>query len=119
MEKKNVNMNINDGDSFFAHELSINFNPMQFILDFKCITPRIDPRSQESIVLNMKHNVVMLDPWQTKRMLTLLDKVVKDYEKDFGKIEKPKQLERYEKNNKKKATQAVKDNTTAAPSYLG
>ena len=119
MEKqtKNVNMNIQDGDSFFAHELSINFNPLQFILDFKNITPRIDPRSQENIVLNMKHNVIMLDPYHTKKMLELLGKVVSDYEKEFGKIEKPKQLEKYEKKASKKGK--VKDTEKISPSYFG
>lgn len=124
MEKqtKNVNMNIQDGDSFFAHELSINFNPLQFILDFKNITPRIDPRSQESIVLNMKHNVIMLDPYHTKKMFELLSKVVSDYEKEFGKIEKPKQLEKYEKRSNKKESGKkgkAKDTEKISPSYFG
>ena len=118
MEKqtKNVNMNIQDGDSFFAHELSINFNPLQFVLDFKNITPRIDPRSQESIVLNLKHNVIMMDPYHTKKTLELLEKVVKDYEKDFGKIEKPKQLEKYEKKSSKKGKEKAEK---ISPSYFG
>lgn len=115
MEKKNVNMNIQDGDSFFAHELSINFNPMQFVLDFKNVTPRIDPRSRESIVLSLKHNVILMDPWHVKRMLELLAKVIKDYEKEFGRIEKPKQLEKYEKKAKKKGS----SDKMAAPSYFG
>lgn len=118
MEKqtKNVNMNIQDGDSFFAHELSINFNPLQFILDFKNVTPRVDPRSRESIVLNLKHNVIMMDPFHAKRMLGLLDKVIKDYEKEFGKIEKPKALDKYEKNVKKKGKGKAGKTT---PSYFG
>jgi len=60
MEEK-VNLNISDGDVFFAHELSINFNPMQFIFDFKSITPRVDPRSQTKASISLKHNVVMVD----------------------------------------------------------
>ncbi|MFO8016545.1 MAG: DUF3467 domain-containing protein [Candidatus Woesearchaeota archaeon] len=121
-DKKNVNMNIQDGDSFFAHELSINFNPMQFIFDFKNITPRVDPRSQENMVLSLKHNVIMMDPWQTKRMISLLDKVIKDYEKEFGKITKPKQLEKYEKKKPGKKSKAKKDEEAkkiSAPSYFG
>lgn len=116
-EKKNVNMNINDGESFFAHEISINFNPLQFILDFKNITPRIDPRSQESIVLSMKHNVIMMDPWQAKRVLALLDKVVKDYEKEFGTIEKPKALKKYEEKASKKIKTAK--GKAPVPNYFG
>jgi len=44
MVEKKVNFGIEDGDNFFAHEVSVNFNPTQFVLDFKCITPRVDPR---------------------------------------------------------------------------
>lgn len=115
-ERKEVNMNINDGDSFFAHELSINFNPLQFILDFKNITPRVDPRSRESIVLFLKHNVIMMDPYHTKNMFELLGKVVGDYEKQFGKIEKPKALQRYEQRAKKGKESKSKEK---APSYFG
>ncbi len=37
-QKESINLAISDGDPFFAHEVSINFNPMQFILDFRCIS---------------------------------------------------------------------------------
>ncbi|MFH2028171.1 MAG: hypothetical protein ABIJ08_03465, partial [Nanoarchaeota archaeon] len=56
--EKRVNFGINDGDAFFAHEISVNFNPTQFVLDFKSITPRVDPRSNEGPVIALKHNVV-------------------------------------------------------------
>ena len=35
MEEKKLNVSIVDGKTFYAHEASINFNPTQFILDFK------------------------------------------------------------------------------------
>ena len=54
-EQKKINISINEGMEFFAHELSVNFNPTQFIFDFKCITPRVDPRSKEVPHLNIKH----------------------------------------------------------------
>ncbi|HLC46163.1 MAG TPA: DUF3467 domain-containing protein [Candidatus Nanoarchaeia archaeon] len=132
--EKNVNMTITDGEAFFAHELSVNFNPMQFILDFKCVTPRVDPRSKESIVLNMKHNVIMVDPFHAKRIATLLGDMVKRYEKDFGKIERPKALERFEKNAQKAQPASTVESSgkksgkeakikggkkASAPSYLG
>lgn len=122
MEKidKKVNMTIKDGEAFFAHEVSINFNPMNFILDFKNVTPRVDPRSKESLVLHMAHNVVIVDPYHTKKILELLAKVVGDYETEFGKIETPKALKKYEakakKTGKEKPTKKAK---TTTPSYFG
>lgn len=125
-EKKQINMNIENGNEFFAHELSINFNPMQFILDFKCITPRIDARSQNTPLLSMKHNVIMLDPWHAKQITELLSGVMKKYEEQFGKIEKPKAVKEFEKTAK---AQAKKDNpskesqtetaTETMPTYFG
>ena len=116
MEQKNVNVSVNEGDSFFCHELSINYNPMQIIFDFKSVTPRVDIRSKQSPVIHIKHNVVMLDPFHAKKMLELLSKVVSDYEKDFGKITKPKAIEKMEKKIKSKGG-AKK--TIAAPTYFG
>ena len=116
MEEK-VNLNINDGDAFFAHELSINFNPMQFIFDFKSITPRVDPRSQTRASISLKHNVIMVDSYHAKRILTLLEKTIKKHEKEFGPIEKPKALKALEKKRKSKEGAITdKDNI---PSYFG
>jgi hypothetical protein len=90
-EKQKINLNIGDASAdFFAHEASINFNPTQFILDFKCITPRVDPRTKENAVINLKHNIVMLETFHAKKLYELLGEVIKRYEKEFGKIEKPK-----------------------------
>ena len=117
-ETRNINLNINDGDAFFAHEMAINFNPLQFIFDFKSITPRVDNRSQDgTAVFSMKHNVVMVDPWHAKDIMAALSDSIKRYEKDFGKIEKPKVLQKYEKDNKAKAEEARKQKTS--PNYLG
>jgi hypothetical protein len=112
-EKKNINMSINEGDSFYAHELSVNFNPMQFILDFKNITPRIDARSQEGMVINLKHNVIMIDPYHAKEISKLLGQMLERYEKEFGKIEKPKALSKAEKKGSK--NKDVDD----SPTYFG
>jgi hypothetical protein len=119
MEKQKINMNIGDASSdFFAHEASINFNPTQFIFDFKCITPRVDPRAKENAVINLKHNVVMLDVYHAKKFYELLGEIIKKYEKDFGNIEKPKALKIIEKRNKKENNK-IDGKTTATPSYLG
>jgi hypothetical protein len=117
-EKQKINLNIGDAaPDFFAHEASINFNPTQFIFDFKCITPRVDPRSKENAVINLKHNIIMLDVYHAKKFQELLDEVIKKYEKEFGKIEKPKAIEIVEKKSKKQEKKDMSDVT--APSYLG
>ena len=118
MEEKNMHVSIDEGNSFFCHEMSANFNPMQFILDFKCITPRVDLRSKDAPTINVKHNVVMLDPYHAKQMLALLNKVVGDYEKEFGEIKKPESVEKFEKKieTQRKNT---KPETITTPSYFG
>src|SRR3989338_9442201 len=107
-------MSISEGTSFYAHEASINYSPMQFILDFRCVTPRVDPRSRETPTLHMTHNVVMIDPLHAKNLHHLLGEMLSKYEKDFGTIEKPKALKIMEKKNIK----AEKSEKTS-PNYFG
>jgi hypothetical protein len=126
-EKKKINMTINDGQTFYAHELSINFNPLQFIFDFKNVTPRIDPRSKDGNVLFMIHNVVIVDPYHAKEICNLLNEVIKKYETEFGEIEKPKALKTIEKKMEKDKKEAdkkfaglkEKKTTRETPTYLG
>ena len=73
-----INLNINDGDAFYAHQASINFNPIMFFLDFKNITPRIDERSASKATIVVKHNLVMIEPYHAMLFRNLLDKVIKD-----------------------------------------
>ncbi len=120
--EKNVNMSINDGEAFFAHELSINFNPLQFTLDFKSVTPRVDARSKDSLVLSLKHNVIIVDPYHAKKIFELLGQTLSNFENEFGKIEKPKALEKYEKkvkSNTKPNTKPKGKADTKSPSYFG
>ena len=98
--KQQINLNINDGEAFFAHEVSMNFMPTQISMDFKCITPRTDPRSKTPTFL-MKHNVVMIEPWHAKVLIEVLGNVVKRYEEEFGKIKKPTAILKAEKKQKK------------------
>ena len=116
-QTKNLNVTVNEGDAFYCHEMSVNYNPLQFILDFKSVTPRVDLRSKTVPSINIKHNVVLLEPYHAKQMLQLLNRVVTDFEKDFGKINKPKALEKAEK----KAATAIKPGKTetVAPTYFG
>ena len=115
-ESKKINIGVNDGNEFFAHEMSINFNPTQFIFDFKCITPRVDPRSKDVPYLSIKHNVVMVDAHHAKKIHELLTRIITDYEKKFGKIELPKAVKKAQKESKK---QTKEKSTEAVPSYLG
>ncbi len=117
MEQKNLNVSVHEGDAFFCHELSVNYNPLQVILDFKSVTPRVDIRSKQGPIINIKHNVVMVDPYHAKKMVELLAKVVSDYEKDFGKIVKPKAVAKMEKKMKDK--QVTDKKTISTPTYFG
>lgn len=116
MEKK-LNVSVSDGEEFFAHEASINFNPMQFIVDFRCVTPRVDPRSSDTPTIAIKHNVIMLDPFHTTQFYNLLGNVIQKYEQEFGKIEKPKAVKKFEEKHKKMIEGEKKELHT--PSYLG
>lgn len=117
MPEKKINMTISDGDSFFSHESSINFSAMQFIFDFRCITPRMDARSS-SATLALKHNVVMIEPYHAKQFLGILSKVVKKYESEFGKIDKPNSLKKLE-SKRKKSKKKTKEEIPKAQNYFG
>lgn len=126
VKERRINFTISEGEPFFSHELSVNFNPTQFILDYKCITPRVDARSNDgSTVLSLKHNVVMMEPYHAKQMLDVLTNVIGKYEKRFGKIQKPNALVKLEKEVKKKSkpnakkTKTEEDIVGSFPRYLG
>ncbi len=114
--KEQVNISIMDGEPFFAHELTTNFTPTQFTFDFKCITPRVDPRSKKASFL-LKHNVIMVEPYHAKMILSVLNNVIKKYEEEYGVIKKPKSVEVAEKKQKK--AMSTKKADTETPSYLG
>jgi len=118
MAEDKINLNINEGDAFYAHELSINFNPLQFVFDFKSVTPRVDPRSRDRASIVLKHNVILTDPYHAKKVHGLLGDVIKKYEKEFGKIEKPKALQVVEKKNKKNVKKPKSKEKIQTPSYI-
>ncbi|MBW2978173.1 DUF3467 domain-containing protein [Candidatus Woesearchaeota archaeon] len=119
-EPKKINLGIQDGQEFFAHELSVHFNPTQFIFDFRSVTPRNDPRSKDVPFISIRHNVVLSEPYHAKRILEVLKNVIEQYEKQFGKIEKPKAVKEYEKKMKNAVKKDSKKSTKETiPSYLG
>ena len=121
MEKKKIQMGIQDGTEFFAHEMSINFNPLQFIFDFRSVTPRNDPQAREGPFLPMRHNVVLVDAFHAKKIHEVLTNMISEYEKKYGKIEKPKALKKQEKENAKlgKQIKSKKDTKETMPTYFG
>jgi hypothetical protein len=117
--QKKVALHVHEGIDFFAHETSINFSPNQFVVDFKNLTPRIDPRSGSDPIVFLRHNVILLEPLHAKKLAELLTDVVKKYEKEFGKIEKTKAQTKYEKKLKRKTTKNKKPKTGVTPTYFG
>jgi len=100
-EMEKINFVINDGDSFYTNEISITFGPAQFSFDFKNISPRVDMRSQDGAkTFALKHNVIILDPYQVKNFISILNDAITRFEKEFGTIEMPKQLKAAEKKFK-------------------
>lgn len=118
-QKKSINISIDEGKEFFAHELSINFSPTQFIMDFRNVTPRTDPRSREVPLLRMRHNLVMVDPWHAKKIHELLGKMLEEYEKQFGGIELPKALKMHEKKMKNNQSKPKASTKEIMPDYFG
>ncbi len=95
-----VKFDIENGQSFFADEVGVIHNPLKIIFDFRSITPRVDVRNQEYQTLVLRHNVVVMDPFTAKNFLEILNKNVKNYEKQFGKIKKPEALKKLSKKSK-------------------
>lgn len=100
--QQEVRMNINDGDPFFADEISVIHNPLKFVFDFKNISPRLDMPGQPMRVA-MKHNVITCDPHMAKDFLDALKHNLDEYEKKYGKIEKPKALIKAQKERQAKS----------------
>ncbi len=109
-----VNVRVKDAEHFFAHETTINYNPVEFVIDFKCVTP-VQEFNQNAILL--KHNIVMVSPFHAKTFLGALNKLVTDYEKKFGTIKRPAELEKAEKLMKKQERAHV--TTTDPENYFG
>lgn len=114
MTEKRVSINIQDGKSFFADEVSITNNPLRIILDFKNTTPRIDVRAQQQgVPLVVEHNTVILDAFLAKTMYELLGKQIEQYEEQFGEITEPPQVTQAKEKAKHLTASADK------PGYFG
>ncbi len=113
---KKVKFDIDNGISFFADEVGVIHNPLKIVLDFRSVTPRVDVRNQDYQPIVIRHNVITMDPHTAKSFFGILEENIKNYEKQFGKIEKPEPLKKLEKKNKKKSK---KGGTKTPPTYFG
>ncbi|NQV08330.1 DUF3467 domain-containing protein [Candidatus Woesearchaeota archaeon] len=114
MEKKQIKVDIDNGNVFFSDEIGVMHNPTKFILDFKNMTPRVDVRNKEFQPLVIKHNVILMDVFTAKSFLDALQDNIKKYEKTFGKIKTPKAYEKVKKERK-----SSKKTSKDMPSYFG
>ena len=102
-----LNVRIKDGDQFYSNETSINFNPNEIVLDFKCLTHTHEMGDHRSLIL--KHSVVILNPFHAKAFLGTLSNAIKDFEAKFGEIKKSDAIKKAEKIVKKEQKKAVDD----------
>lgn len=118
-EEKQINIRVKDGEQFYANETGINFTPTEIMLDFKCISNVQDIANHRALIL--KHNLVILTPYLAKSFMQVLNRAVEDYEKKFGEIKKPKELDKAEKIIKKEKEKIDKEDNTIEPvgSYFG
>ena len=96
-----IQVNVEDGETFFADEVSVIHNPVRIVIDFKSITPRIDVKPSQ-IRLRMKHNTIVLDPQLAKDFLKALTTNIANFEKRFGIIKKLKSVELAQQEAKQK-----------------
>ncbi len=100
-QHQHFNVEVQNGQDFFADQVSVSHNPLKFIIDFTRTTPRIDGSSQEQPRLVMSHNVLLIDPYLAKEFMDILKDNISRYEKRYGKISKPSQLKKVENEVKK------------------
>ncbi|MFH1132961.1 MAG: DUF3467 domain-containing protein [Nanoarchaeota archaeon] len=100
--KKQINVEINSGEAFFADEVTIVHNPTKMVFDFKSVTPRFDVRNREVQPIKITHDVVVVDIFMAKEIIRILDENIKNYEKRFGKISVPKAIEKAKKQAENK-----------------
>jgi len=112
-EEKQINLRVKDGDQFYSNETTINFGPVEFVLDFRCVTHIQDVAENRSILI--RHNAVILTPYHAKSFLQVLNKAIVDYENRFGEIKKPGEIKKAEdliKKERKKLEKDKEDNET-------
>lgn len=103
-----------DKKPFLSNAQAVAHQPDKFILDFKSIFPQFTPDNQVLHVAN--HRIILLDPFHAKEFLKVLKQNIDNYEKKFGTIKKPKEIEKAAKELAKKDSVTK---TKSKPEYMG
>lgn len=98
---QHFNVEVQNGQDFYADQVSVSHNPLKFILDFTRTTPRIDGNATAQPRLVMSHSVLLLDPYLATEFIEVLKDNIAKYEKRYGKIAKPTPLRKVEEEAKK------------------
>ncbi|MBI5391208.1 DUF3467 domain-containing protein [Candidatus Woesearchaeota archaeon] len=115
-----IQFTIDDGMEFFTDEIGVMHNPIRFFIDFKRTTPRSDQRNAEFQPLITRHQVIVMDPFLAKNFLDVLGRNIKDYEKKFGAVQKPKALVKaIAKNKRAEKKKESEPQEREMPNYLG
>ena len=99
MSDQEIRVDAVNGEEFLADEVSVSHSPIRFVIDFKSISPRMDIANQPPRMV-IKHNVVLVDPYFARELLSVIKDNIEKYEAKFGPIKKPATLEKYEKDAK-------------------
>ncbi len=114
-EHPQINVEVQNGQDFYADQVSVSHNPLKFILDFTRTTPRIDGNATSQPRLVMSHNVLLIDPYLLIEFVDVMKDNIAKYEKRYGKITKPAPLKRVDEEMKK----AGKKDTISRQEYFG
>jgi len=101
-EEGGVRVDVADaGPEFSADEVAVSHSAIKFIIDFKSITPRLDMHGQDPRHV-LKHSIIKLDTFLAKDFMEVLKQNIEKYEKHYGKITKPKAIEKAQQEARKK-----------------
>ena len=110
---KRINLTVNHAESFFSDSVTVADNAERFVFNFKQSSPRFDPVSldqpEQQTTIVIKHNTVIVSSVLAKSFHEMLGERLKQHEKMFGKIEKPKKIEQKQ----------FSESATVKPSYFG
>jgi transposase len=67
----------------------------------------------------LKHNVIIIEPFQIKQFAKVLNDAIARYEVEYGAIEMPNAIKKAETDLKKLQKQQVNPKGHDVPSYLG
>src|SRR3989338_7260174 len=111
-EKQNINLNLDHSNAaFFSDGISLFNRKDKFFIDFRQTSPRIDMVGEKQHYSHaVKHSTIVLDPVMAKALFQLLKDSMGKYEKQFGKINVPKQ---------KKTEKEVVEQVSIDKSYIG